>query len=280
MSRPKTARSSRASRPHKLLLYRHAVQHPPAEVAFIHRAYAHYRRGAEPTRLREDFAGTCAVAAEWVVQDDNRRALAVEAHGPTARWAQRRVIEPLGGRAEDLLLFNKDVLDVAGPKVDVVAALNFSILIYHDRAALLRYFRHARRSLRADGLFVVDIFGGPGAMRVGKQSRRITPPRDSGLRPYRYTWEQLAFDAVTNRIDCRIHFDYPGCAGYAGAMCYDWRLWTLPELTGLLREAGFDWAEVWLDRDRPEHGGRDGRYHPVRRMPAREDWVAYVLAGR
>ena len=74
---------------HKLDLYRSAVQHPLAEVDFLQRVYRHHN-GCWPTRLREDFAGTCAVAIAWVAMDENHRALAVERHGPTARWAQRR----------------------------------------------------------------------------------------------------------------------------------------------------------------------------------------------
>ena len=274
MSRQKSPR-----RPHKLLLYRHAVQHPAAEVAFLQRAYAHYNRRAAPTRLREDFAGTCAVAAEWVLMDQNHRALAVESHRPTARWAERHIIEPMGERERDLVLVEDDVLAVTGPKVDVVAALNFSVLIYHERGSMLGYMRHARRCLRSGGMLVLDLFGGPGAMRVGSQTRTVKQ-EESGLRPYRYTWEQRKFDALTQRIDCRIHFDYPDCARYEGAMRYDWRLWTLAELTGLAIEAGFQWAEVWLDRDTPHQGGRDGRYRPVRSIPNREDWVAYLIAGR
>ena len=74
--------------PHKLALYRAAVQHPPAEVAFLQRAYRHYRR-RDPLLLREDFAGTAAVASAWVMEDGEHQAMAVESHTPTVRWAMR-----------------------------------------------------------------------------------------------------------------------------------------------------------------------------------------------
>jgi SAM-dependent methyltransferase len=273
-------RRTNPRRPPKLALYRHAVQHPAAEVALCQRVYGHYNRRKRATLLREDFAGTCAVAAEWVRTDEDHRAMAVENHGPTARWAQRHAVRALGERAGDLLLFEADVLDVASPKVDIVVALNFSVLIYHDRPCLLAYLRHARRSLRPGGVLVVDVFGGPGARRAASQSRVVRPAADSGLRPYGYTWEQRNFDAVTGRIDCRIHFDYPGWARHASAFKYDWRLWGLPELTDLMIEAGFDRAEVWLDRFDPARGRSDGYFRPVRSSPAREDWVAYVAARR
>lgn len=259
--------------PHKLDLYRHAVQHPEAEVQFFHRAWAScFGRNAElPTRLREDFAGTAAVAAEWVDLSDDHRAVAVEKHRPTARWAERAARRRLGVRARDLHVVEADVFDLAAPRVDIVAATNFSAFIFHERDELRRYLRHARRCLGPRGLLVLDAFGGPGAMRPGEQARRVRPRADADVPPFTYVWEQRAFDHLTHRIDCRIHFQLGGSTR-RDAFRYDWRLWTLPELLELMAEAGFDRADAWCDEaDEP------GRYRPLRRLPAREDWVAYVI---
>ncbi len=267
-------------RPHKLDLYRLAVQHPPAEVAFLRRAYTHYFPRHEPTRLREDFCGSAAVAAEWVALDEDHRALGVDTHRPTLRWADRRATRVLGSRAQDLHLIHADVLEVTAPRVDIVCALNFSAFIYHTRPSLLRYLRHARRCLDRRGLFVLDTFGGPGAIRPGVQTRRVTPPADEATPPFTYRWEQRAFDHATARIDCRIHFDLPGRPMHRvrDAFRYDWRLWTLPELRELVGEAGFDRVDVWCDGFDPARGTSDGLYRPVGSLPAREDWVAYVVA--
>ena len=64
------------------------------------------------------------------------------------------------------------------------------------------------------------------------------------------------------------------------AFRYDWRLWTLPELTYLMLQAGFTRAEVWCDAYDPRRRRSDGIYRPRKHMPAREDWVAYVIAVR
>ena len=48
----------------------------------------------------------------------------------------------------------------------------------------------------------------------------------------------------------------------------------------LMLEAGFKRAEVWCDRFDLDAGTSDGVYRPTRRMPAREDWVAYVVGVR
>lgn len=238
------------------------------------RAYGRYfGRRAAPTLLREDFAGTAAVAAAWVALDPSHQAMAVESHAPTLRWAHRHTRRGLGGRADDLHLVCADVMRVTSPKVDLIAALNFSTFIYHDRAAMLGYLRHARRGLRKRGVLVIDAYGGPGAMRIGTQTRRVQS--DAG--DFDYHWEQRACDAVTARVGCRIHFTLDDGRAIRSAFRYDWRLWTLPELLELMREAGFSDAGVWCDAIDPRTGLADGRFRPRNHMPARQDWVAYVV---
>lgn len=270
--------------PHKLALYRRSVQHPEAEVSFLNRAYQHYNRDAPPLLLREDFAGTAAVASAWVRMHDEHQAMAIDSHGPTTRWAQREANEQLRERADDLHIVQADVLGVTGPKVDITCALNFSTFIYHDRAGLKQYFKSARRGLRPDGLLVVDAYGGPGAMRTGVQSRPIPPepPLDlgnprAGLSGFLYQWEQRSFDPVTHRTECRIHFDLDGGKRLDNAFIYRWRLWTLPELIELMLESGFKTAQAWCDRYDPKAQTSDGVYRPIKKMPARADWIAYVI---
>ncbi len=253
----------------------------------MERAYGHYFKGAAPLLLREDFAGTCAVASAWVVMDEEHQAMAVESHGPTTRWAQRTANRGLGDRVDDLHVVEADVLEVDGPKVDITCALNFSTFMYHDRAALKQYFKAARRGLRREGLLVVDAYGGPGAMRVGTQSRPVPADKTSnpGAPPgaipgFTYHWEQRSFDPISHRTECRIHFELEGGKRIESAFIYRWRLWTLPELVELMLEAGFKRAEVWCDRFDADAGTSDGEYRPTRGMPAREDWVAYVVGQK
>ena len=265
---------------HKLDRYRLAVQHPDAECAFLQRVYEHYFPGQWATRLREDFSGTCAISAAWVTLDDDHRALAIDHHGPTARWADRFLRRHLGQRADDVLLYEADVCDITSPRCDITAALNFSALAFHDRPGLHHYLKHARKSLARQGLLVLDVFGGPGAMRPQTQTRLITPRPHEGIPPFGYQWEQRKFDPIQNRLDCRIHFPPPGSGPGRlgrGAFHYDWRLWSLPELTELMREAGFADAQVWCDTFDPAIGQSDGLYQPAPPMNGREDWVAYVV---
>jgi len=262
--------------PHKLALYRAAVQHPEAEVGFLYRAYAHYRR-RPPLLLKEDFAGTAAVAAAWVALDGEHQSMAVESHGPTLKWAAREAAGLLGERAADLHFVQADVLEVPSPKVDIVAALNFSTFIYHSRDALLRYFFHARKSLRPGGIVVLDAYGGPGAMRAGEQRRPAALPDGSD---FEYRWEQRSFNAIDARVDNRIHFAFKGGRLLSSVFRYDWRLWTPAELIELLREAGFEETQMWCDQYDAKKGTSDGEYRPLTKMNEREDWVAYFVGLR
>lgn len=259
--------------PHKLALYEAAVQHAAAEVDFMQRAYTHYNDRELPVLLKEDFAGSAGLARMWVQAGDDNQAVTVDRHAPTVRWAARQATRELGHRAADLHLLCDDVLAVRSPRVDVVAALNFSSFYCHTRDDMLAYLRHARRSLLPGGIVVLDAFGGPGAMRVGEQSRGFTlPDGEQGT----YVWQQRNFDAVTDHIDCRIHFHLSAGRSIQNAFRYDWRLWSLPELVDLMQAARFSRVDVWCDA----RGTSSGRFAPSRHMAPREDWVAYVVGQR
>jgi hypothetical protein len=253
--------------PHPLDLYRLAVQHPLAEVAFIERAWAHYRGDAdEPRLLREDFAGTAEVAAAWAQSDDERQAMAIELDPVTATWAMDRLCE-----VEDLHMVISDVMDMYEPKVDVTVALNFSVLIYHSAEDLRNYLRHAKTGLNQRGLLILDVFGGSGARQVRRQSRRVEP-NEGGFEPFEYIWEQRAYDPATGRIDCRIHFKLDEGRELRHKFVYDWRLWRPAKITELALEAGFTSAELWCnDPDRPGH------LTVTADEPAVEDWVGYLV---
>ena len=259
--------------PHKLTLYRAAVQHPPAEVAFLERAYRHYRR-RDPLLLKEDFAGTAANAMLWVTSSDEHQALAVDSHAPTVRWARKQADQWLGDRAGDLHLVQANVMSLTSPKVDVVAALNFSTFIYHDRSSLLAYFRHARKSLKPDGIFVLDAYGGAGALLMQKQHRKARTEDDI---IFDYCWEQRRINAVTSRVENHIHFSFDDGQVITSAFRYDWRLWSLPELLELMQAAGFARSQVWCDSFDAKTQQSDGAYKPMQRIDARKDWVAYVV---
>lgn len=272
--------------PHKLLLYRHAVQDPYADLALALRIHAHGRgkRVPAPRFLREDFAGTCAIAIAFVASDADRQAVAIDRDASVLRWAWKQAQRELGPRSADLHLLRADVRKVVAPRdvprVDILISMNFGMLYFHQRAEFLAYLRRARQALRPHGVLVFDIYGGPGAMQSSIQTRRVVAAPEVGLPTVQYIWEQRRFDAATHRTDCRIHFQFRDGSRRDNAFRYDWRLWTPPELLELLVDAGFAKAEVWCDKLDPRRGVADGRFRPVQSLPDRRDFIACVVGRR
>jgi SAM-dependent methyltransferase len=259
---------------HNLALYQQAVQHPLAEAFFLARVYEDYNDGQQARTLREDFCGSAAVSMGWIMADPDRRAVAVDNDAPTLAFAREQIDEQLGHAGQAISLVGDDVLHVHEPKADLIASLNFSTLIWHDRPSLLHYFQQTLANLNPGGVFVMDLFGGPGAMHIGTQNREMMLEDDTEAI---YHWEQRSFDCLTHRIDCRIHFTLPDGTQRRDAFVYDWRLWSIPELLELFHEAGFEQPQVWCD-SLDDDGQSDGHYQPVAHLPARHDWVVYLTA--
>jgi len=263
-------------------LYRHAVQQPDAEVSFVCKAYEHHHAGTWPTLLREDFAGSAAVAATWVSQDEERRALAVELDQDTAEFAQGQLEVMLGPRADDVILLNENVMAITSPRCEVTLATNFSLCEFHDREALLAYFRLARRSLRPGGLLIADGYTGPTAHvpLVDKQTIDAIDDLGQPLR-FDYLWEQRSFDRLTHRTKCHIHFASPPRTRQTNvwkirdAFVYDWRWWSPVELMEAASQAGFTDVAIWCDV-----ASEPGYYRPVETLDGGRDVVFYLVAKR
>lgn len=278
--------------PEPLELYRWATQDPATQAAVLAAIYRRLRADREPLCLREDFAGNAADSVAWVDAGCDRRAVAVDLDPPTVAHAVARARRLLGPRADRIAFHVADVHALQPPAVaaaDVLSVLNFSIGYFHQRDALCRYLRHARRALAADGVLVLNCFGGADAMAARIDRHTIEPGREAGSKPlpvFDYLWEQRRFDALRARLECRIHFELPDPAAVGGvrriadAFRYEWRLWTLPELLEAMREAGFRRAQVWRHTARRKRNGQwNVSLGPVRRLPERRSWVAYVVGG-
>jgi SAM-dependent methyltransferase len=262
--RPATARP--AEDRHRL--YERAVQDAPFEVDLVESILR--RNGRPARRLREDFSGTALLAAEWVGRGPDRTAIAVDLDPAVHRWALRHRLSGLGDAAARLRLVTADVRTSPGRGLDAIVAMNFSYSVLKTREALGGYLRRARAALAPGGVVVLDAFGGPRAQKELVERRRIR----GGVA---YVWEQEAFDPITHRLRCAIHFEGPGRRRLRRAFTYDWRLWSLPELTELLGEAGFEAIEVLWD---VSPSAADTRYVPRRHAKARSGWLAYVVGRR
>ena len=250
-------------------LYEAAVHDAKAEVQFIRRTFRKLR-GRQPRRFREDFSGPASAACEWVRGGRSARAIGVDIEPEVLEWGRRHRLARLRPEARRRVrLVNADVLGVRTEPVDVIAALNFSYWVFKSRQKLLRYFRNARRSLTADGLLVLDAFGGYDAFREIKEHTRH--------KRFTYVWDQVRYRPVTGELECHIHFRFPDGSKIDRAFVYDWRLWTLPELQDLLHQAGFRRVTVYWEGDDGDGGG-NGEFTPDAHGEADATWIAYVVA--
>ncbi|MCZ6779365.1 MAG: class I SAM-dependent methyltransferase, partial [Acidobacteria bacterium] len=158
---------------------------------------------------------------------------------------------------------------VRSPRVDLIAAVNFSYWVFKTRKSLLGYFRNARRSLVRGGLFLVDIYGGSETMEEYEDRTRH--------KGFTYVWDQARFDPLTYEILCKIHFEFRDGSRLRNAFVYDWRLWTLPEVQELFREAGFrDVHVLWESVDRKTNKG-NGVYRRAKRGQDDPSYISFVV---
>lgn len=260
---------SRAARSDKFALYEQSVQEPESQCKFFDRVYK--KEYGRPARLlREDFCGTGAVCCEWVNRSRKRQAHGYDLDKPTLSWGEKHNLSALTPAArEQVRLIASDVRAVNGAKADVVAAENFSYFIFTTRDELRTYLEAARQNLADEGLLVLDIMGGSEAIEEDRKEERK-------LAGFRYVWDQHRYDPITGHCTFFIHFRFRDGSELHRAFRYDWRLWTIPEVSELLQEAGFSRVDVyWEGTD--EDGEGDGVYRKRKHAESDPSWIAYVV---
>ena len=259
-----------ASQADKYDLYQRSVQTPDHEIPIFHRFFKR-EYGRAPLLLREDFCGTFAVGCEWVKSKKERIAFGVDIDPEPLAWGREHNLARLKAKQQDRVhLLQQDVRQVDDRKVDIVAAQNFSFMIFKTRDALRAYFEAAFANLKREGLLVIDLMGGPESMEEDRED--VT-----GYQGFKYVWDQARLDPITH--DCRfhIHFRFKDGSELKRAFTYDWRFWMLPEVRELLIEAGFRRADVYWEGTDPKTGEGNDKYR--RREHADNDpaWICYVV---
>jgi hypothetical protein len=255
-------------------LYQKAVQQPDADLDFLTRIFRR-RFSKAPRDVREDFCAAAFTACTWVARHKENRAWGLDIDPSPLQWGEAHNAARLLPRPEQrarLKLLQADVLDVgAAPKVDVVLAQNFSYFIFKTRERLREYFAAVRAGLKDEGLFVLDMFGGPEAQRMGEEKTRH--------KGFTYVWDQARYDAITNEIVCHIHFDFPDGSRLKKAFSYEWRLWTICEVRELLAEAGFSETEAYWEGTTADGEG-NGVYTRRDSAVNEDSWLAYIVGVR
>lgn len=252
-------------------LYERSVQNVEHEVEFMQETFTDIR-GRTAHLFREDFCGTASAACEWVKQGEEFQAIGVDIDPSVLEWGRANRVGRLPSADQARVrLIESDVMDVDTPKVDILAAFNFSYFIFDKRDVMREYFRRAYDSLKDDGLFFIDMFGGPEAQEETKEKTKH--------KGFTYIWHQAKFHPVTNFIRCHIHFKFPDGSRIKKAFTYEWRLWSAPELREILIEAGFQKATLYWEGE-DEDGEGNGEFTPDEKGEADLAWIAYIVAEK
>ena len=251
-------------------LYEEAVQNVEFEVDSIIRFYRKYRN-KNPQSLKEDFCGTFALGCEWVKRDKTKTAIGVDLDSKPLNWGKKNHVSKLNSdELSRIELFQKNVLEVTKPQVDCTAAFNFSYWIFDNPKTLLNYFVKSYIGLKKDGIFVLDAFGGPMAEEEQEEER--------DCEGFKYVWEHAFFYPVTRQMGCKIHFHFNDGTKKRNAFTYQWRLWTPPEITDLLKLAGFKSVNWYWEGTDKKTGDGNGIFRETKKGENAQTWIAYIVA--
>ncbi len=258
-------------------LYQKSVQSPDNDMEFLSDYFKDYT-GKTLRQFREDFCGTAYLSSHFVSQHAKNQALGVDLDWPTLNWGMKHNVSHLSpDEQQRLSLVNANVLDVHEPRMQMIAALNFSYMVFHDRPTLLQYLTNAKESLQPGGLLIMDIWGGSESQVLQEEAREIENSGDSEIGDFIFIWDQDTFDPFTHRYTTRIHFSFSDESEIRNAFVYDWRLWTIPEVTELMNEAGFQDIHVLWEGTDPETQEGTQIYHRTEKGDADLAWIAYLV---
>lgn len=253
-------------------LYELSVQSPEADVEFIVRAYREIRKKL-PHFMREDFCGTALLCSEWVKQGPKYIAHGYDLDPDPVEWGKKNNLEPLGSAADRVTIFLEDCREPSKDLPDIRVAQNFSYSLFKTRAELLDYFKKAHETLADDGIFVMDMYGGPESTDEMEEEREV----DEG---FTYIWDQHEFFPGTGEFQCKIHFKFEDGTEYRNAFEYDWRVWGMPEVKDMLAEAGFTNVTSYFEGDDEDSDEGDGDFQPNARGDNCAAWIAYLVAEK
>ncbi len=252
-------------------LYEESVQNVENEVQFLQTTFRDLA-GREAYLFREDFCGTASLACEWVKQGKEYSAIGVDIDSSVLDWGRKNRVNRLDTEDQARVrLIESDVQTVETPKVDILAAFNFSYWIFEERTQMVDYMRRCFAALQDDGILFMDMFGGPESFEETKEKTKLDG--------FSYIWHQAEFYPVTNHMQCYIHFKFKDGSKLKRAFSYAWRLWTAPELRDMLHEAGFRNVTVYWEGE-DEDGEGNGEFTPNDKGEADLAWIAYIVAEK
>lgn len=261
----------------KYFYYTHSVQSAPHDAELIWKMFRKswtQKNLPAQTLLQEDFCGTAALCYEWAELGPQFAAVGIDLDEAALDWGvENHLPTHSDGVEQRVATICGDVLADHHLRPHVICALNFSYFFIEQRAKMLEYFRNSLKSLQSGGILVLDCFGGP-AYQVSHMDRRVNREEK-----FTYWWEVESFDSISHKMTCHLHYQRNGEHQRKKVFSYHWRLWGVPEITDILREAGFSSVEYWSE-GLNKAGEGDGRYRPVTEEKECKAWVCYIIAKK
>ena len=252
-------------------LYEQSVQNVEHEIDFMQETYK-YLKGKLAYFYREDFCGTANSSCEWIKQGKNYNAIGIDNDASVLLWAkENRLARLSNNELSRLKVIEADVMTRQSISVDILSAFNFSYFTFNTREQLRKYFENSLSALKQDGIFFLDLFGGPEA----HQELIEKTEHDE----FTYIWHQSEFYPLSHFIQCSISFEFPDASVIEDAFIYKWRLWSAPEIKELLFEAGFKKINFYWEGEDDEGEG-NGEFFPDDKGVPDLSWIAYIVAEK
>lgn len=251
--------------------YVRAVQSPEEDVQFLAKTFE-LITGEKASILGEDFCGTFKLCTEWIKLNPEHRAVAVDLSEEPLIWGKENHLSQLNASQQQRLqIIRGDVMDDTLPKVDLMAAMNFSYYLFKSRDELRRYFKNVHSRLNPDGVFFADCFGGTD---ISDDVEEEVDHED-----FMYYWYQESFDPITHFAKFHIHFQIKNEPKRERVFTYDWRMWGIPEIREVMHEAGFSKTRVFWEKS-DEAGEGTGDFYEADSGESCAGWIAYVVGER
>ena len=257
----------------KYALYQRAVQSAEQDIEFLFDTYKSLRN-KEPKHFREDFCGTCLLSANWVKQGSDFTTESYDIDPEPLSWGLENNLMPLGASMSRVVQYQEDARNPSRQAPDVRCAQNFSYWVFKTRADMLKYFSGVQADLADDGVFVIDLHGGPESMQELEEETEMDDES------FTYVWDQDFINPVSGEARLHIHFRFPDGTEMTDAFIYDWRLWSLPELKDILLDAGFSSADCYWEGTDEDGESGDGVFSLSEEGEACLSYVAYLVAQK
>lgn len=251
-------------------LYKKSVQSPDADVEFYAKVYKELRK-KNARSFREDFCGTFSLSTEWVKLHRANIAYGLDIDPEPMEYGRSHYYSKLSDQQKSRLkIIEQNVLGPGLPTVDIAVAMNFSYFCFKKRDILKKYFQNVYKSLKKDGVFMVDTFGGSQCFDAAEDVHRY--------KGHTYYWDQISFDPVTNEAIFYIHFRVKG-KKITKVFRYDWRMWSIPEIREIMYEVGFKKTHVyWEGTNRKGEG--NSVFTRTEKGESCLSWIAYVVGEK